>query len=91
MGASEYLFIAVFFSIPALIGALLARSRGKNVLLWGFLSAFFPFFAFILWFNKPEHEIPGHFRKCSSCNQTYPWKLPVCKYCGTPHDPGMDR
>lgn len=84
MELSSYLFIALFFGVPALAGAILARSRGKNILLWGCASALFPFCAFILWFNKPDREIPGHFRKCPACGATYSWKLAACKYCGTP-------
>ena len=92
MGITEYLFVAVFFGLPGLAGAWLARSRGKNPLLWGLLSAPFPFFIFILWFQKPDHEIPGHFRKCGQCGSIYPWKRPDCTYCGALHGrPADDR
>jgi len=82
MGFSEYFFIAVFFGLPGICGAWLATTRGKNPLLWGLISAPFPFFVFILWFQKPTGEVPGYFRKCPSCNELYPWKLDACKYCG---------
>lgn len=85
MGVTEYLFIAVFFGLPGIAGAWLARTRGKNPLLWGLLSAPFPFFVFILWMQKPNHEISGYFRKCASCGCVYPWKLASCKYCGSKH------
>lgn len=54
MGVSEYIFLALFFGVPGVAGALLARNRGKNMLLWGCASAIFPFCVFILWFNKPD-------------------------------------
>lgn len=86
MGFKEYLFIILFFGLPGVIGAWLAYTRGKNPLLWGLLSAPFPFFAFILWFQKPDREISGRFRKCPDCGNVYPWKMNTCKYCGQPHD-----
>lgn len=85
MGLSEYLFIALFFGLPGLAGAWLARSRGRNPLLWGLLSAPFPFFVFILWLQKPDREIQGYFRQCRQCGGIYPWKLTHCRYCGQQH------
>lgn len=87
MGVSEYLFIALFFGIPGVAGAVMARRREKNVLLWGVASALFPFCVFILWFQRPDHEIPGAFRQCRSCGQIYPWKLVACRYCGASSQP----
>lgn len=84
MGFSEYLFVALFFGLPGLAGAWLARSRGKHPLLWGLLSAPFPFCLLILWFHKPDREIQGHFRQCRQCGGIYPWKLTHCRYCGGP-------
>lgn len=85
MTVYEYLFVAVFFGIPGVCGAWLAGTRGKNPLVWGLLSAPFPFFIFVLWFQKPDHEIQGHFRKCLSCGGVYRWKLQACPFCSTPH------
>lgn len=80
---SEMIFLLLIFGLPAAVGFKLAISRGKNPLLWGMLSGVFPFFLVVLHFNKPTHEIRGHFRKCAHCNSTFPWKDTVCKYCGT--------
>lgn len=82
MSYKEYLFIVLFFGIPAVAGAWLAHTRGKNPWLWGLMSGPFPFSLFILWFQKPSDEVRGHFRKCHECGSTYPWKLDQCKYCG---------
>lgn len=82
MGLSEYLFVFAFFGVPGVFGAWLARTRGKNPLVWGLLSAPFPFCIFILWFQKPISEVPGYFRKCLTCGAVYPWKLDSCTYCG---------
>lgn len=82
MGLSEYIFIIVFFGVPGLVGAYLAHTRGKSSLLWGLLSAPFPFFVFILWIQKPDREILGYFKKCPSCGGIIAWKQITCKYCG---------
>lgn len=82
MGWSEYLFLTFFFGLPGIAGASLARSRGKNMLLWGLMSALFPFCVFILWFQRPDSEVPGYFRKCAGCGAVYPWKQQACSRCG---------
>jgi hypothetical protein len=80
---SEMIFLLLIFGLPAAVGFKLALSRGKNPLLWGLLSGIFPFFLLVLHFHQPPHEIRGHFRKCSHCERTFPWKDTACKYCGT--------
>ena len=79
---SELIFMLLFLGIPPAIGFKLAISRGKNPLLWALLCVF-PFFLIVLHFEKPKHEIKGHFRMCKQCGETFPWKADVCKYCGT--------
>ena len=78
---NELIFLLLVFGLPAAIGFKLALSRGKNPLLWGLLCVF-PFFIIVLHFEKPKHEIKGHFRKCSQCGEIIRWKVSVCKYCG---------
>lgn len=79
---NEMIFILLIFGLPAAIGFKLAISRGKNPLLWGLLCVF-PFFLIVLHFEKPKHEIKGHFRMCKKCGETIRWKDTSCKYCGT--------
>lgn len=86
MGTTEYLFLAVFFGLPGVFGFWLARGRDKNPVIWGLASALFPFVLLVLWYQKPDHEVPGHFRKCASCGAMYAWKHSSCSYCRTPHD-----
>lgn len=46
---SEMIFLLLLIlGIPALLGFNLARRRGKNPYLWGFLSGIFPFFLWVL-------------------------------------------
>ena len=80
---NEMIFLLMLFGLPAAVGFKWAISRGKNPLMWGVLCGVFPFFLLVLHFNKPSHEIRGHFRKCRQCGATFPWKAPECKYCGT--------
>jgi len=79
---NEMIFLLLVFGLPAAIGFKLAISRGKNPIIWGLLCIF-PFFLIVLHFEKPAHEIQGHFRKCKQCGETFPWKNSACKYCGT--------
>jgi len=81
---NEMIFLLLLFGLPAALGFKLARSRGKNPFLWGMLSGVFPFFLVVLHFHRPDNEIHGHFRMCSQCGRTFPWKAAACKYCGTP-------
>jgi hypothetical protein len=82
MGMTEYIFIAAFFGVPAIAGGWLANCKGKNLFLWVPLSLLFPFLVLVLWLQKPDHEVTGHYRKCRSCGEIYPWKLSACRYCG---------
>lgn len=72
----------MFFGLPGILGAYLARTRGKNPLLWGLISAPFPFAIFILWYHKPSRTVSGYFRQCTVCGEVSPWKLAACRYCG---------
>ena len=78
---NEIIFLLLVFALPAAIGFKMALSRGKNLLLWGLLCVF-PFFIIVLYFDKPKHEITGHFRLCVQCGEIIRWKAPICKYCG---------
>lgn len=84
MGVTEFLFLGLFFGLPALGGAWLAKGRARNPLVWGVVSGLFPFVLLVLWYQKPDCEVPGHFRKCAACGAVYPWKQDACRYCGTP-------
>ncbi|MEI7818253.1 MAG: hypothetical protein WCI45_13795 [Desulfuromonadales bacterium] len=78
-----FIFLLLVFGLPAAVGFKMALSRGKNPFLWGMLCVF-PFFLIVLYFEKPNYEIKGHFRLCKQCNETFPWKRIACKYCGAP-------
>lgn len=84
MGGSEYLFLTIFFGLPGIAGVVLARRRDKNPFVWGIAAAVFPFCVLILWFQRPDHTVPGAFRKCAACGYVYPWKYQVCRSCEAP-------
>ncbi|HIJ97241.1 MAG TPA: hypothetical protein HPP94_16195 [Desulfuromonadales bacterium] len=51
---NEMMFLLLLFGLPGALGFYLARRRGKNPLLWGLLSAVFPFFLIVLHYqHKP--------------------------------------
>lgn len=79
---NEIIFLLLVFALPAAIGFKLALSRGRNPFLWGLLCIF-PFFIIVLHFEKPKHEITGHFRRCTQCGEMIRWKDSICKYCGS--------
>ncbi len=70
--------------LPALGAAVLAHHRGRNIVGWALASALFPIFLLVIYFEKPLREVPGGFRRCSSCNEFIPWKAETCKYCSAP-------
>lgn len=45
---SELIFVFLLFGIPGVFGVMMAKKRGKNPYLWGFISALFPFFLVVL-------------------------------------------
>jgi hypothetical protein len=69
---------------PALVGAMFARNRGRNILVWALLSALFPIFLMVIYFQKPLRDVPGGFKRCASCGEFIKWKAAVCKYCSSP-------
>jgi len=77
---------ALLILIPlafAIAGGWFAYSRGRNPLLWGFFSAFFPICIMIVWFEKPRKEVKGHFRRCKSCGEWIKWLENPCRYCNS--------
>jgi hypothetical protein len=67
----------------AITGGKMAFNRGRNPLLWGLASAFFPICIMIVWFEKPRKEVKGHFRRCTSCGEWIKWLESPCRYCRT--------
>ena len=76
-----YIVLGLVMLVPALLGGMLARNRGRNIGVWALLSALFPIFLMVVYFEKPLREVPGGFKRCPSCEEFNPWKAALCKYC----------
>ncbi len=55
---SELIFLLLLFGVPAALGVVLSRRRGKNPLLWGILSGIFPFFLLVLYMQYRPADKP---------------------------------
>lgn len=58
---SEMIFLLLLFGLPGAAGFYMARRAGKNPVLWGIMSALFPFFLVVLHFQhkpKPKGKDP---------------------------------
>jgi hypothetical protein len=75
------LIILFSFSIPAIIGGLLAKSKGRSVFAWFILCYIFLFPIIILLFLQPLKEVEGKYRQCPKCREIIKWKAQICKHC----------
>jgi len=54
---NEMIFLFLWFGLPCALGFYMAKRRDKNPLLWGLLSAVFPFFLVVLYYQyKPKER-----------------------------------
>jgi hypothetical protein len=76
-----YIILTLIILLQAAAGGRLARNRGRNTLWWSLLSALFPIFIMIIYFEKPLKEVPGGFKNCPTCREFISWQATNCKYC----------
>lgn len=79
----QFAFIALFFLFPGVVGAWIARSKGRNPLLWFLLNFAFPPTLMVTIFQGPIRPVKGHYRQCPSCREYGKWRETVCRFCGT--------
>jgi hypothetical protein len=82
-----YIVLALLMLVPAVFGGMLARNRGRSILLWALLAAIFPIFLMVIYFEKPLREVPGGFKRCTSCGEFNKWAAAACKYCAAGFTP----
>jgi hypothetical protein len=76
-------YVGVFFLLPGVIGCWIARSKGRNPLLWFLLNTVFPPTLMITMFQGPVRPVPGHYRQCPKCREFSKWREAVCRFCQT--------
>lgn len=78
----QVMVLFVFFGLPGLIGAWIASTKGRSMLMWFLLCGLCPPTLMVIIFQSPLREVEGHYRRCPACSEMQAWKLPDCKYCG---------
>ena len=80
VGATELLIVIVWL-ITGVIGASLAKNKGRSPVIWFLLCAFFWLALLIIILLPPAKEVTGKFRECPSCREFVKWDAIICKHC----------
>jgi len=80
LGLPELIIVLIIFA-PAIVGALLAKSKARSVFVWFMLSGLFWLPIIILLFLPPAGEVEGKYRECPKCNEIIKWHASICKHC----------
>ena len=71
----------VLIAIAGIVGAVLAKSKGRSQILWFILCAIIPLLVIAIFF-LPSVVRKGITKKCIHCAEIIKEDASVCKYCG---------
>ena len=71
----------ILIVIAGIVGAVLARSKGRSRILWFILCAILPLLVIAIFF-LPSVVRKGVTKKCIHCAEIIKEGANVCKYCG---------
>lgn len=79
----QYAYLGIFFLLPGMVGAWLARTKGRNPVFWFIINSLFPPTLMITIFQGPTRPVQGHYRRCPRCAAYSKWRDSSCRFCQT--------
>jgi hypothetical protein len=71
----------ILIAVAGIVGALLARPKGRSPMLWFLLCAIVPILVIAI-LLLPSVVAKGYTKKCPYCTEIIKEHATVCKYCG---------
>ncbi len=71
----------ILIVVAGIVGAVLAKPKGRNPILWFFLCAIIPLLVIAIAL-LPAVVAAGINKKCLNCSEIIKEDATVCKYCG---------
>lgn len=71
----------ILIAVAGMVGAILARAKGRSQILWFILCAIVPLLVIAIAL-LPAVVSKGYTKKCPHCTEIIKEDASVCKYCG---------